>query len=337
MGRSGVKKQWWERTLGFFWEHVVPELVFAVLTLGALALGRLLGLKADFLDAIGVIAVLLLGAEVLIRWRLYPMDKRLESLTSAIRKYGLAVTDHTRLGGLATSYLDERAGALASCQRELSAHRTWRLPVRDVHNELIRITQLARSHCTEIRAVASRNLKDYVTNDEARDYFRENATTAKDVEIHRLFVLDKKYLEQRLVRELIHSQSRDFLGANPSDRGDPVRWVYRPVDDSDTAYPENRVPAEYAADWVLFGRSLLVKHDVSGEGWATVTVDPTTIDDIVEQFEQIWDRGMSPDKLPEEAGEGKPKNDVSRPVPRTRLRVVGVRAENVAPGDSEVA
>jgi hypothetical protein len=314
----------------FFREHLVAEVFFACLILFVIGVGTMLGLHSEFLDAIALIGLLLLGAELVIRWRLSSIDREILSLNGHMRRYGLPVSDHLALGHLAASYLDERAGDLASLQREFATRGTIRVPVHDIHTELIRILRLAQSHCTEIRAVASKDLEEYAKDGVARNYFIESVEAGTHFSTFRIFVLDREDLSKPSVRDLIDRQNNDLLAAKPVDEGVRVKWMYRPENTDDRPYLENRVPTDYRPDWVLFGSALLVRHDVAGEGWAEATIDPTEITKVLEKFKELWGTGRPPDRMREVEDAGKPKRDiVPRSVPLKSPSLVSARAEDV--------
>lgn len=300
----------WKRTLDFFWEHVFPELVFAILIVIAVALARMLGLSPEAQDLVGLFGLLALGAEALIRWRLVAMLQPLGSLDKHVQDYGLAIADHVKLSDLARAYVNARACELAQMQRHLAEQSRYELPVGEVFRELGVIVELATGLCDEIRALASKDLIDYVRNPEAKQYFEINKTAAKKILIRRLFILNEEDYGNSHIRNLVRSQEAELRATGLTlSQGGNVKWLYKPSSLADAKKHANSVDPGYSDDWILFGTALLVRHDVPGTGYATVSFDKQDIDRVADKFNGLWQKALSPEALPEEEGEARPKRE----------------------------
>jgi hypothetical protein len=272
---------------------------------------------------ISLVGFLLLVAEVLIRWELHSHLRPVRSLDHQIKDFGLAVTDHVKLGKLVSAYIDQRALMLATSQSDLAARGQCGLPIEDVFSELTRVLRLAKRNCNEIRAVASKQLSDYYSDHQAKRYVEENADAAESLKIRRVYVLDKDQEKLTALTSIVGQQGIRFS----SNGQGGVRWVYRRSHRSDQRHHGHSVDPDYRADWILFDKVLLIRHDEAGEGeYATVSIDPETIERTANKFDnELWPKGLAPDVL---LPASRPKAErVPRALKGLRPRVVGQTGE----------
>jgi hypothetical protein len=204
--------------------------------------------------------------------------------------------------------------------------------VDEVFGELIRMVRIAKRDGCEIRAVAQVKLEDYLDDDGAKRYFAENVIAADRVLVRRVFVLDQDRLANKGLTGLLLEHNEVLKAGKRTAAADGgVKWLYKPVDDDDHNYLTNRVERRYNDDWVLFGKALLVKHDVRGVNKVSVTTNPQEISEVEETFTDLWVRGAKPDSLPGVKGKGKPTASTSRKVRAAHSNVVSNRAADVVP------
>src|SRR5713226_430371 len=101
-----------------FMGHVVPELVFLVVSAVAVTLAWVWG-GESLEHTVGLVALLVITSEVLVRWSFFSERKTVEALSERVERFGLAIRDHVQLGDFARSYLDSGASLLAKRQEDL--------------------------------------------------------------------------------------------------------------------------------------------------------------------------------------------------------------------------
>jgi hypothetical protein len=327
----------WKDTLRTFGQEAFPELLFAVVGAITYALAKLLNVGGALADVIGLVALLVLASEVLLRWSftrvLHSERDAVRDLSVIVQRFGLAVADHSELDNLARTYVDDKAKALAGLQRELSELKSCAVSMEDLFTELGNLVSCADSTGTEIRAIASQRLEEYIQPGPAQAYFALYTAGRLTVGVRRIFILDAEQLgtanditgrragkrstgngvKYRPLRELIRNQELEFAKRDPGSGYDHVRWLYRKSDDGDTRHNGHSVDPTFAIDWILFGREILVEHEKPGEGVARITIRDDEIERQQRIFDELWTRGLPVADLPEELP--------SRPATPKRVRL----------------
>ena len=149
---------------------------------------------------------------------------------------------------------------------------------KEIYDELCSYCEALKTLDGQLMAVSAISLEDFINNDDAQKYIRENAELVKSGKcVRRIFILrDENDINKQDIKRILKLHSDAIKNTNHDNNASGVKWI-----------AAKHAKDERACDFALFYPYIRISQQIDGRK-LEVSQNNKQITDAVEVFNKLW-------------------------------------------------